>query len=177
MQPLLPVAARVFHGRQLHDVPLLPSLVLVHVCEFAQVLHDELIGEAGARKVIAIHQSVYRRAVVDVLRQLMRGREGDSNGCVDGYMQLLVRTVLILRRRHSRKHPPSAFASRIAAAARQRAGTRKAVPKYSGARPRKGCTGVSGGPSPSRVATEAKAAPRRRKIRLNAGAARSQPKA
>ena len=94
-KPLLPAAQYEFHGRRMEeDLPLLPSLVFVHACEFAQVLNDKEIGEAGVKEVIGLPPDVYQAQVLQTLEKLMAEVEPDSTGRTSCYMQLLMKTVL-----------------------------------------------------------------------------------
>ena len=93
-KPLLSAAGFEICGTSVEVIPLLPSLVFVHACEFAQALSDENIGEGGVKKVLSLPEADYQAQVVQALQGLMRERELDHTGRGNCYMQVLLQTAL-----------------------------------------------------------------------------------
>ena len=93
-KPLLSAAGFEICGTSVEVIPLLPSLVFVHACEFAQALSDENIGEGGVKKVLSLPEADYQAQVVQALQGLMREREPDHKCREKCYMQVLLQTAL-----------------------------------------------------------------------------------
>ena len=87
-KPLIPFESCPFHGKSLEDLPILPCLVFAHVCEFAQVLVDERIGQNGVNTILRC--GFRRPAVVSKLQDLVR-EDACRSSC---YMQQIVSAAL-----------------------------------------------------------------------------------